>query len=335
MLPNTTLQESVYVWETSYGLLEISGPDAKDLLHRLSTNDIMGIEKGQSTTTIFANPKGRIIDRVRISISLNWLDELVIYMYTSEGLAPTIAAWLESYTFMEDIAVQDLTEETVILEVIGSKAMLYYEQQPNQPSLPELTPNQVVLMEKPVFFAGKDTREVITRTDDPVAPTYLIHPPSQSPFVTYSDLLSNSEWITPSKREALRIHSAIPQSPNELNLKTNPLEVGLRGDINFEKGCYIGQEVILRLDTYKKVKRHLVKVSLDPGVPPDLGSEIVRSDDSVSCGKLTSLTEKIDGTGFEGLALVKSTVKDFNQDFEIHQTKLTWKVYLHPLPERE
>ena len=103
-MPDTATTDSVYIWETGYGLLEIGGPDAKDLLHRLSTNDIMSLEDGISTTTIFATPKGRIIDRVRISII-----EDTIYMYTSPGLAHTITEWLDSYTFMEDITVHDLT----------------------------------------------------------------------------------------------------------------------------------------------------------------------------------------------------------------------------------
>ena len=90
-MSNTLIRNATYIWQTSYGLLEINGPDAKDLIHRLSTNDIMGLEQWQSTTTIFTNPKGRIIDRVRIAIT-----ESAIYMYTSASLAPTIAEWLDT-----------------------------------------------------------------------------------------------------------------------------------------------------------------------------------------------------------------------------------------------
>ena len=45
----------------------------------------------------------------------------------------------------------------------------------------------------------------------------------------------------------------------------NPLEAGLIGSIDFTKGCYIGQEVIARLDSYHKVQKYLVKLEFSPG----------------------------------------------------------------------
>ncbi len=335
-MPDTATTDSVYIWETGYGLLEIGGPDAKDLLHRLSTNDIMSLEDGISTTTIFATPKGRIIDRVRISII-----EDTIYMYTSPGLAHTITEWLDSYTFMEDITVHDLTTESLIFELIGSESMeghRYWESYGKHVSSKpyvSLDQNQVASVYAATKLLQDDNspqyKEIATRTRGPIDPTYLIHRSRSDPFWAYHDLPSNFKWITSSNRESLRIRSGIPQSPNEINLQTNPLEVGLRSDIDFEKGCYIGQEVILRLDTYKKVKRHLVRITLETESPPKIGSNIVRSGDSVPSGKVTSISEKIEGKGFEGLALVKSAVQDFNQTFEIHQTDTTWKANLHPL----
>ena len=55
-----------------------------------------------------------------------------------------------------------------------------------------------------------------------------------------------------------KIENGIPSDPNELNDLYNPHEAKLIDLVDFKKGCYIGQEVIARLDTYDKVQKHLV-----------------------------------------------------------------------------
>ena len=67
--------------------------------------------------------------------------------------------------------------------------------------------------------------------------------------------------------EALRVGLGAPSYDRELSEAYNPLETGLWGSISFTKGCYIGQEVIARLDTYQKVQKHLVSLSFSPTRP--------------------------------------------------------------------
>ena len=55
--------------------------------------------------------------------------------------------------------------------------------------------------------------------------------------------------------ELLRIENGIPSAGKELSEQINPLEARLESQISFTKGCYIGQEVIARIDTYKSFKR--------------------------------------------------------------------------------
>lgn len=62
-----------------------------------------------------------------------------------------------------------------------------------------------------------------------------------------------------SQRE--RIARCIPCSPNEINEQHNPFELGLGHLIDWNKGCYIGQEVTSRLDTYDKVSHQLLSVA--------------------------------------------------------------------------
>jgi folate-binding protein YgfZ len=73
--------------------------------------------------------------------------------------------------------------------------------------------------------------------------------------------------------DVIRIESGMPVAPNELNEKHNPLESTLVSAVSFTKGCYIGQEVIARLDSYDKVQRHMLGVVVN-GVAADVLAEV-------------------------------------------------------------
>jgi tRNA-modifying protein YgfZ len=102
--------------------------------------------------------------------------------------------------------------------------------------------------------------------------------------------------------EAWRIALGLPTAPNEINDGTNPMELDLHDAISWKKGCYIGQEVIARVDTYQKNRRQLVGV-----VGEDLmaGTRIVA--DGVDIGVVTSAVAQPYAAGApSALALVKA-----------------------------
>lgn len=87
--------------------------------------------------------------------------------------------------------------------------------------------------------------------------------------------------------QTVRIEQGVPWPGLDLTADINPLEAGLEKFISFQKGCYIGQEVIARLDTYRKVKAHLRGVLFD--YPEPAGSPgIFKADDGTEAGYLTS-----------------------------------------------
>ena len=68
--------------------------------------------------------------------------------------------------------------------------------------------------------------------------------------------------------ETLRIEAGQPVLDRELTEEYNPWEANLGHAIHPDKGCYIGQEVIARLNTYDKVRQHLMGLRLPPGRTP-------------------------------------------------------------------
>ena len=69
--------------------------------------------------------------------------------------------------------------------------------------------------------------------------------------------------------EIVRIEQGVPKHGAELGEDYNPLEAGLELHISGTKGCYIGQEVILRLNTYQKVQKRLRGIVLSDDQPID------------------------------------------------------------------
>ena len=93
--------------------------------------------------------------------------------------------------------------------------------------------------------------------------------------------------------DALRVALAVPTYGREMGEQYNPLEAGLIGSIDFTKGCYIGQEVIARLDSYDKVQKHLVTLKFEHAAHVCQGAEMVQEGRVV--GVVTSLGTLPDG----------------------------------------
>ena len=99
--------------------------------------------------------------------------------------------------------------------------------------------------------------------------------------------------------EAYRIAQGVPVYGAEFGAFNNPLEARLLGSISDDKGCYTGQEVIARLQTYRKVQRLLMSFTSDA---PTVPSDALETEDGSPAGVVTSACSMDDSTA--GLALV-------------------------------
>jgi len=112
----------------------------------------------------------------------------------------------------------------------------------------------------------------------------------------------NFNFVGSDAYEIYRIEKGIPDSPNELSATYNPHELDLLNMVDFKKGCYIGQEVIARLDTYDKVQKKLKGLSFGEKLRPGEKYTLFDSEGK-EAGVVTSTTfsKKLDraiGLGF-------------------------------------
>ena len=109
---------AVGVHDSSYmGRLKATGEDSLDLLNRLSTNKVVDLSAGEGAVTVLTTDRGRIIDVLGV---VNQGGQVMLL--TSPGRQQAVIEWLDKYTIMEDLTVEDVTSETTMLALVGPDA---------------------------------------------------------------------------------------------------------------------------------------------------------------------------------------------------------------------
>lgn len=246
----------VLVDRTSAGRILAEGTDALDLLHRMSTNALVAAKPWEVVNTVFTTDKGRIIDYVHVLVQPSSL-----LLLTSPGSEATVARWIEKFTIMEDVRLSVRTPSTIMVTLLGPKA----------PGIAEgilglsLPPGTFITKKLPFGTAAFcHRRDFGTTFIDIIADAsdgeHLI------PFLFHTS--SGLRRMNRAAYETFRISRGIPALGHELSESFNPYEAGLLHAISFTKGCYIGQEVIARLDTYQKVQRTTMGLEYAGSLPP-------------------------------------------------------------------
>ena len=273
------------------GRLLLRGADAVDLVERLSTNALTELAVGQGAATVLTTNKGRILDLLLVLRRES--DLLVLTGPNNQG---RVAEWVDFYTFVEDVSVEDVTSTTAMLGVVGPDAPAAVEAATGV-AASELAPYE--------SRAGIVARvEALVVRSDPVGePGYDVIVPADARQEALDALLSAD--AVPVGAEALdlvRIERGVPAFGHELTEAFNPLEAGLIDIISFTKGCYVGQEVVARLNTYDKVQKRLMRMRWDSGAGPEPGAKLVL--DGKQVGVVTSAAVSPDGGGV-GLGYVR------------------------------
>lgn len=272
--------EGAAVYENSQvGRLRAEGADALDLLNRLSTNRVDNLPAGRGAPTILTTDRGRILDLLGV---VN-MGEYALLL-TGAGQQQTVIDWLDKYTIMEELTVTDITGETAMFTLCGphcSEALAAL-----MPAAvdgwAEMEPYAVVA----ATVAGQETM-LIRRPLGDLAAWDLVTDAGGGPAVGAALTDAGMTPVGQEAWDALMVSYSIPRSGRELGDAFNPLEAGLIGAVDFAKGCYIGQEVIARLDTYNKVQRYLARLRFPEDAVVTEGAVLESGGRTV--GRVTSL----------------------------------------------
>lgn len=294
---------AVFTDRSDLGMLKIRGETRLDLIHRMSTQAVSQLKSGEGAATVLTNEIGRIIDRLILYASSD-----TVYALTGENNADNIARYLMRFVFFnDDFHLEDVSAETAVFGVYGprARAKLVEAGFPDV-DLPLHHWRQVTLGDH-TFYLHK--------TDPIAGDGYFV----MSQMVGKAALVERFRGaglveIDAETFEALRVEAGVPRFGAELSLDYIPLETGLWEDVSFTKGCYIGQEIIARMESRGKLAKKLVRLRSDEALSP---GDAIRANEK-QVGTVTSAAAT--PQGYVALAYVKTAVLEKESALTVGET---------------
>ncbi|MCZ6776179.1 MAG: hypothetical protein O7D34_06965, partial [Ignavibacteria bacterium] len=234
---------------------------------------------------------------------------------TSPTNEQELTTWIDKYCIMEDIKLATVTPLTTMFSFIGpeSKSIVnaLFDLNLDPQSTTDITHESGPLSIAWTQDFGVDVFDIIV--------------PNGSAAQIWQQLSDESEKrhllrMGRAAYDAFRISRGIPAFGAEISNAFNPYEAGLAHAISFTKGCYIGQEVIARLDTYEKVQRELIGLMFE-----ELQNEIQTGAglayESKDVGLLTSLSRTPIHGCHVGLGIVKKHSVPAGHKVQVHSSR--------------
>jgi folate-binding protein YgfZ len=307
------------------GILELRGKDVLDFLNRISTNSLKDLPKEGVAKTIFTTEKGRIIDTATL---LNFDDYQLLVCNGVNKIK--IKNWIEKYIISDDVKVVDPLNKYILFQLMGPQAdsfiTLVCGTYVNNIQYNKF---KVISGEGMMFFTAKFL-------DDKGNPLFWVLADIQNGQRLISYLHEHSgifdfNFIGEDAWNSYRIEQGIPAAPNEINDQFNPHEVNLLDRVSFTKGCYIGQEVIARLDTYDKVQKKLTGIIFPEPIVTN-GPLLLYNDAFLEVGSVTSTAYSYKLKKHIGLGVVRKAFLGDGVQLIAKNAVMSMKVTLQSLP---
>jgi folate-binding protein YgfZ len=267
------LSGTAFVRRTDRGIVRLRGEDRVTWLQGLVTNDVAAIAAGTRVYSAYLTPQGRMITDMWVVPTAG-----ALLLDVPASLAGSLVARLDSLIFTEDVEIVDVSTQIAVLQIFGLAATDGAEAATD--GTEAATDGTDAQMDGRLEI-GDSTLGVASRVA-------YVPASDQERFV--SALRASHSEVGLDALEVLRVEAGVPRFLVDMTDDTIPLEAGLEERaISFTKGCYVGQEVIVRVTTRGggRVARRLVGLLVE-GVaePPAAGAAIHAADRAV--GRVTS-----------------------------------------------
>lgn len=264
------------------GWIVVSGADRRAYLHGLLTNDIAALAAGTGCYSAYLTPQGRMIADL-------WLYELgdVLLVSMAAEVKDQVLAKFDQFIFTEDVQLGDVSSSFQSVAVVGTRSASIIG--------PLLSIDVAGLDALPLHGNLRATFDhqpaIVLRTSDLGVPGFdLLVDAASGDQLRQLILDAGAVPLDAETRATLRVEAGVPMFHQDMDETTIPLEAGIEARaISMTKGCYVGQEVIVRVlhRGHGRVAKKLVGLTLPPDAHAERGTE-VRVEDRV-IGALTSV----------------------------------------------
>lgn len=258
-----------------HGLVEVTGRDRASFLHAMLSNDVKSLAAGQGCAATLLDIHGKV--QVIVAV---WVLEDRILIVTPPAMAEKLQEALDRHLFAEKAYLRNATGEPSLLMLAG----------PETPSLVRRLTG-VAVSEAPWSHAaasmdGIDVRVVRGGRETGEIEAWLVSSASDGPRVWQEALAAGARPVGRVAQESLRIEAGTPRFGHDADPSVLLPEIPSADLLSNTKGCYPGQEVVVRVRDRGHVNRHLRGLVLEGDGVPSREAEVLV--DGTSVGHVTS-----------------------------------------------
>ncbi|HEX7136453.1 MAG TPA: glycine cleavage T C-terminal barrel domain-containing protein [Vicinamibacterales bacterium] len=267
-------RRAAFIDRSDRGRIVVSGKDRASYLQGLLTNDVEALKAGEGCYAAYLTAQGRMIADL-------WVYELgdVMLLTVSADVKDLVLTRLDQFIFGEDVQLGDVSTKYAQIGVIGPRASSVVagivESVP--PDVMESLPDHGNLR---VDHDGQPV--IITRIVDAGERGFDVFVEREriEPLMTKLRKLEVAE-LDEQTADAIRVEGGVPRFHRDMDEETIPLEAGIESTaISMTKGCYVGQEVIVRVlhRGHGRVVRKLVGLTFENSARVAAPGGVVRAD---------------------------------------------------------
>jgi len=258
------------------GKSRVTGDDRVKWLQSVISNDILPLQPGQGRYSSLLTHKGKMLTYFRV-----YLQSDAVMLEDAGEIGDTTYQTLRKFLLYGTKAKLDnCAESWGLLLVSGPKAAVTIKAAFGA-DVQDLNPLHFIQ----AAIGGQSA--LVIRTEETGEQDYEVLIPADGLVPAWERLMDagSAHGIKPVgrlAREMLRIEAGIPKAGADLNEEIVPPEANLEGKaFSLTKGCYPGQEVVARMDTYGNVRRKLVGLVLNDSIVPPHGAKLFSGDREV------------------------------------------------------
>jgi len=306
--------------ETARGRARASGADAATFLHGILAGDVRGLAPHHGNRNLLLTPKGKVL------FDLDLLrNEEDLELSVTPGRDEDLVQALDRYLFAEDVRLETTTDAHAPLDLVGPGAAAVLERVLGHPRLGELAERETCRLPE---------REVsVTRQDVAGRPGYRVDA-GASAVELWDQLLEAG--VTPAGivvRDILRVETGSALWGVDIDENVYPQEARLESAFDLDKGCYVGQEVVAKIDTYGGLNKRLMALRIDHDDPVPRGTRLLREekDEARDLGVTTSWAYSFALDAGVVLAYVKRRHQEPGTAFRLGDSPATGTIVALPL----
>ena len=262
------------------GNLCFSGPDTEEFLHRMLSNRVKELKPGEGAYNTFLTRQGKFISDL-----YTYRFETFVVASVAPGMAGILAEEIDRFIIMDQVEVADETENSFCIGLFGpSSREIIAKAGVGEPPTSEhghtSSGNMMIARE---LWTGEDGYLLMGRREE-------------AERVWRALLDAGAKPAGVAAFESLTLEAGVPLFGKDMTPAVNPMQAGLEEKaIDFDKGCYIGQEVIAKIKYLGQVNRGLVGLKISADVAPEAGATVYAGDKDIGSITRSAYCPTVDG----------------------------------------